>query len=55
MTPGRNLAFVHYWKTQIPNQELESWSDKTMKGNTKIWLIFLEEKLRRIESEIFIR
>jgi len=45
-----DTKYIHFWKRELSYEDLEAWLDKTKLYNKKIWLILLEEKLRRNES-----
>lgn len=45
----RDLMYIHYWKTQVSNDELQAWLDKQALYSSKAWCILLDEKLRRNE------
>ncbi len=50
----RQLEYIHYWKGFISDIELQKWLDKMSMYDRDTWIILLEEKLRRVESEIYI-
>jgi len=43
------FKYIHFWKGEIPYEELELWLEKTKLYNKRAWLILLDEKLRRNE------
>lgn len=47
----RDFRFIHYWKGEISNDELQGWIDKMMLYDKQYFLILLDEKLTRAEQE----
>jgi len=48
------MKYIHYWKRQISDSKLQAMIDKYALYSKDVWLILLEEKLRRVELEISI-
>lgn len=48
------LEAIHSWKRRITSDKLEVWIDFTALYSKTHWLILIEEKLHRIEKEIYI-
>jgi len=46
---SKSLVFIHFWKSEITNTELELWLDKLRLYSLKYWCILLDEKLKRNE------
>lgn len=46
--------YVHYWKESTPDEILEELLNHFILYSKKVWLILLEEKLKRVEAEIAI-
>jgi len=46
---NKSLLFIHYWKHQISNEELQSWLDILKLYSFRHWCILLDEKLKRNE------
>ena len=46
---NKSLLFIHYWKKEITNDELQRWLDHLKLYSLKYWLILLDEKLKRNE------
>lgn len=46
---SKSLLFIHYWKREISNEELDNWLDKLKLYSLKYWCILLDEKLKRNE------
>lgn len=53
-----NPVFIHYWKMFISDitlqRLLDFFSTTNSPSNKRMWLILLDEKLKRHEQEIYI-
>jgi hypothetical protein len=43
----RDHRFIHFWKKELSDEDLQKWLDKFMLYNRRLWLILLDEKLTR--------
>jgi arsenate reductase-like glutaredoxin family protein len=46
---SKSLLFIHYWKKEISDDELQTWLDKLKFYSFKYWCMLLDEKLKRNE------